>query len=158
VLTQFWNSGRDERTVARMKRFISIMASAWLLAGMALLLSAQDTPTFDIQRPTIVAFFAPLTQSELLRDPSSSEALADFQFYATRVRRPLEKAGVDFKEVYVRAFRVRVGKTVTTFRPVKVDVGYCFAAPGKKPRVEYGVITDVGLLQIANDYFGAIQK
>jgi len=120
------------------------------------LLSAQNTPTFDVRRATVIAFFA-VTQSELSKDSDTNEALDDFQFYATKVKQPLEKAGVDFREVYVHAFRVRLGKTVTTFRPVKVDVGYYFVAPGKKPRIEYGVMTDVDLLQVANEYFGAIQ-
>jgi hypothetical protein len=49
---------------------------------------------------------------------------------------------------------VRVGKIVKAFRPVKGDVGYYFVAPGKKPRIEYGVMTDADLLQVANEYFG----
>ena len=149
-----WNSGRNWRTVARMKRFNSMLLLAWLLTGTAVLLSAQDTPTFDIRRPTVVAFFPPVTQSH----PDKNEALADFQLYATQVREPLEKAGVDFKEVYARSFRVHMGKTVTMFRPVKVEVGYYFIAPGKKPRIEYGVATDGDILHVANEYFGMTQK
>ena len=106
----------------------------------------------------MIAFFPPVTQSELSKNFDTNAALDDFQFYATQVKQPLEKARVDFREVYVHDFRVRLGKTVTTFRPVKVDVGYYFVAPGKKPRIEYGVMTDVDLLQVANEYFGAIQK
>jgi len=49
---------------------------------------------------------------------------------------------------------VRVGNKVTTFRPVKVDVGYYLVAPGKKPRIEYGAMTDADLLKVANEYFG----
>ncbi len=30
--------------------------------------------------------------------------------------------------------------------------------PGKKPRIEYGVMTDADLLQVANDYFGTSAK
>ncbi len=140
-----------------MKRFISLVALLSILAATALLLSSQNTPTFDIGRPTILAFFPPVTQTELVKDPDTNESLSDFQFYASQVQEPLEKAGVNFKEVYAHSFRIRVGKTVTTFRPVRVEVGYYFVAPGKEPRIEYGVMSDVGLLQIANEYFG-VQK
>jgi hypothetical protein len=121
-------------------------------------LRSENMPTFDIRRPTVVALFPPVTQSELSKDADTNEALADFQVYATQVKEPLEEVGVDFKEVHVHGFRVRLGKTVTTFRPVKAEVGYYFVAPGKKPRIEYGVMTDVGLSQVASEYFGAIQR
>jgi len=35
-----------------------------------------------------------------------------------------------------------------------VKVGYYYIAPGRKPRLEYGVATDLDILQIASDYFG----
>ena len=135
-----------------------MLASAWLWVGTMCLLSAQNTPTFDIRRATVIAFFPPVTDSKLAKDFDTNAALDDFQFYATQVKQPLENIGVDFREVYVHDFRVRLGKTVTTFRPVEVDVGYYFVAPGKKPRIEYGVMTDVDLLQVAKEYFGAVQK
>jgi hypothetical protein len=43
---------------------------------------------------------------------------------------------------------------VTAFRPLKGNVGYHFVVPGRKPRIEYGVMTDADLLQVANEYFG----
>jgi len=30
--------------------------------------------------------------------------------------------------------------------------------PGKKPRIEYGLITDIDLLQVANEHFGTAAK
>jgi hypothetical protein len=101
-----------------------------------------------------VAFFEPVTQAKLAKDPDTNEALADFQLYASSVRAPLRKAGIEFHELYARSFRLRVGNQLTTFRPVKEDVGYYLVEPGKKPRIEYGVITDADLLQVANEYFG----
>jgi hypothetical protein len=65
--------------------------------------------------------------------------------------------GVDYKEIYMPGFVVRVGHVTTTFRPAN-GVGYYFAAPGKKPRVKYGVMTDSDLLQAAHNYFGANGK
>jgi hypothetical protein len=84
----------------------------------------------------------------------AAEQSADFQIYAGAVQEPLKKAGIDFYVVYARSFRVRVGKSVTRFRPGKVDVGYYFIVPGKEPRIQYGVMTDADLLQAAAEYFG----
>jgi hypothetical protein len=43
---------------------------------------------------------------------------------------------------------------VVLFRLGKVKVGYYFVAPGKKPRIKYGVMTDADILQMADEYFG----
>lgn len=114
----------------------------------------QSDPTFYIAKPTILAFFVPVSQTQPKEDAAdSNEALADFQFYGRQVLRPLAKTGVDYKELYASDFVVRLGDATTTFRPAK-GVGYYFVAPGKKPRVEYGVMTDSDLLDAAHNYFG----
>ena len=110
-------------------------------------------PVFVIRRPTIVAFF-PVTAKEIENDPDTNEALSDFQSYAGRIRGPLSKRGIDFKEVYARSFRVISGGKTIQFRAVGGKVGYYFVAPAKTPRVEYGVEADVDLLQMAAKYFG----
>jgi len=61
-------------------------------------------PVFDIKRPTIIAFFPPVTQAQLEKDPDTNEALADFQLYAKQVREPLRKAGIEFHELYAHSF------------------------------------------------------
>ncbi len=81
--------------------------------------------------------------------------LADFQFYARKVREALKKTGIEFSEVYGNSFRVRIGKDVVLFRPAKDNAGYYLIVPGKKPRIEYGVMTNTDLLQVAKDYFGS---
>jgi hypothetical protein len=120
--------------------------------------AAENPPLVVAEGRTIVGFFPPVNDAELQKDADTNEALADFQLYATHVREPLKNAGIEFRELHTRSFRVRVGKVVTTFRPAKADVGYYFVVPGKKPRVEYGVMTDVDLLHVANDYFGTQAK
>jgi hypothetical protein len=112
------------------------------------------SPMFLIRRPTVIAFFPPVTEKELKGDPDTNEALADFQEYTSRVRAPLMKLGVNFKEVYASSFRVTVSGKTSTFRPGAVGVGYYFVAPGNKPRVEYGVNTDIGIISVAKEYFG----
>jgi len=120
----------------------------------ALAPAAEKQPVVVVRGPAIVAFFEPVSQAKLAKDPDANEALADFQLYATNVREPLRKAGIEFHELYAHSFRLRVGNRLTTFRPVKVAVGYFLILPGKKPRVEYGVMTDADLLQVAKEYFG----
>jgi hypothetical protein len=122
------------------------------------LVAAPKIPLVIVTRPTIVAFFSPVTPDELKIDPDTNEALADFQFYAKKMRKPLHDAGIDFTEVYAKSFQVQRGKQITIFRPAKIDVGYYLVTPGKEPRVEYGVLTDTDLLQIANEYFGLAPK
>jgi hypothetical protein len=129
-----------------------------LTVRTALVLAAENPPLVVAEGRTIVAFFPPVSDAELQKDSDTNEALADFQLYATQVREPLKNAGIEFHELYTHSFRVRVGKVVTTFRPAKVDVGYYLVVPGKKPRIEYGVMTDVDLLHCAKDYFGTLVK
>ncbi len=142
-----------------MQRLISVIASTVIGALLSpSLVAAAKQPVVVIRRPTIVAFFTPVTQADLKNDPDTNEALADFQFYAANVRRPLHDAGIDFQEIYALSFRVQRGTRTAIFRPGKVKVGYYFVAPGKKPRIEYGVITDTDLLKIAKEYFDLAGK
>jgi hypothetical protein len=141
-----------------MKRRISVVAAilVWALTGPSPI-AATKQPVFDGRQPTILAFFPPVTKAEL-NDGETNETLADFQYCAMRVRQPLQQEGIQFHEVYAHSFQLRVGKTVITFHPAKGDIGYYLVSPGKKPRVEYGVLTDIDLLQIAHKYFGIPPK
>ena len=132
-----------------------VVATVWVLtARPSPVAAAKKQPLLLVSGPTVVALFPPVTDAELKKDANTNEALADFQFYAKRVREPLKDAGIEFHELYAPSFRVRDGKTVTTFRSVKGDIGYYFIRPDQKPRIEYGVMTDSDLLQVAREYFG----
>jgi hypothetical protein len=135
-------------------RVLSIFAAvlAGLLCG-TLAAAGPKQPTIDIRQPTIVAFFPPVTKEDL-DEGETNEALSDFQHYAALVRQPLQNAGIRFEEVYERSFRMRSGGRVTTFHPAKGKVGYYLVAPDKKPRIEYGVMTNSDLVGIAREYFG----
>ena len=114
---------------------------------------ARDKPpVIVVTKSTIVAFFPPVTQSDL-KNGDTNESLADFQYYAGKAQPPLQKNGIEFQELYAYAFRFRIGSKVKTFRPGKTQVGYYLVAPGKKLRIVYGVMTDDDLLQIAKEYF-----
>lgn len=123
----------------------------WALTGSA---TAERQPVIIVRGPTVVAFFEPVVQAKAGKDADLNEALADFQLYAKNVREPLRKEGIEFHELYAYSFRLRAEKRMITFRPVNGNVGYYLIAPGRKPHVEYGVMTDADLLHVANEYFG----
>lgn len=135
-----------------------IWALMWLAIGPATAFGqgagAGKPQLFVIRRPTIIAFFPPVTRTELDREPDTNEALSDFQYYAGAVREPLQKLGIDFREANFGSFQVQIGTKVRTFRSGTDRIGYFLAAPGKKPQVEHGVMTDADLLAVAKDYFG----
>lgn len=131
------------------------------MAGLAISAAASASnaqPVFDIKKPTIVAFFVRGDRADMANsNMDDEESLADFQHSATQVAEPLRKSGIEFRETYSSSFRIRVDKASVVFRPTEIKVGYYFVAPGKKPRVEYGVLTDSDLLKIASQYFGISQ-
>jgi hypothetical protein len=136
--------------MSRLSKLAVIMATLGIVC-VSLAQRAPKVPIVDVQSPSIVAFF-PSTSTADLANPDTNETLSDFQLYAQRVRQPLSEAGINFREVYANAFVIRVGTKTTTVHP-RIEVGYYFAAPGKKPRIEYGVMTDADLLHAAAQYF-----
>jgi ankyrin repeat protein len=118
--------------------------------------AAETVKVIVVTGPTVIAFFPPVTTEELSRDPDTNESLADFQVYAQRARGELHEAGINFQEIHASWFRVKCAAKTQTFRPQKTQVGYYFVAPGKSPHVEYGVMTDTDILQVAKKYFSAI--
>ena len=139
-----------------MKQFVGILVfvAAWVGSGCSQHTSTNPQPVFVIHGPTIIAFFAPVTAKDLDNDEDTNEALSDFQFYNGKVGGPLHKAGIEFYEADARYFRIRIGKTISTYRTGKYGVGYFFIAPGKKPHIVYSVMTDEDLLDEARNYFG----
>jgi hypothetical protein len=138
-----------------MKRLVWVIVV--LAAGAALGNSQTGTTKpqlFVVHGPTIIAFFPPVTAADLDSDENTNEALADFQFYAGEVRSPLERSGINFHEADAPSFRIRVGTKVRTFRVGKIEIGFYFIAPGRKPHIEHGVMTDGDLLEVAQKYFG----
>lgn len=139
-----------------MKCLLSVFALLLVLTTQTLPIAAAEKHLLIVvDGPTVVAFFPPVTDTELQKNPDTNEALADFQLYANRVREPFKKRGIEVHELYTRSFRIRVGKNVNTFHP-KTGVGYYFVIPGKRPLIEYGVMTDIDLLHVADQYFGPV--
>ncbi len=129
-----------------MQRLVSLVVSVaiFLIVGTARIHAAQIEPLFDVHGRTVVAFFAPVSQSKT-SDGETNGALNDFQFYAERAYVRFVKAGVDFHEAFAHSLGMRLGTKTIGFHPGKVDVGYYLVAPGKKPCVKYGVMTDSDL-------------
>jgi hypothetical protein len=147
-----WDSAGLRYTVEAMKRLSLFWLSLVLIAGIMPLHAVEKRPSIKVLRPTIVAFFPPVTEKDLSKSRDTNETLADFQFYAGKVRAPLKQRGFDFREVYAHGFEIRLDKSKTIFKPVNVDVGYYIVAPGSEPRVLYGVMTDSDLLRAADEY------
>ena len=134
----------------------------WIVA-VTLMLGAGGTliaqrvcqdPVIEIQRATVIAFYPPASGGSE-ENATANEALSDFQYYAERMKRSLVKSAIDFQELYVRCLRIDVDKKTTVFRP-KLAIGYFLIAPGKKPDIQYGVMTDDDLMVVARRYFGLI--
>lgn len=158
--TVFWNSFPPSvyiwSKVNPLNSFFGAVL-ACLFGIQVSLVAAARQPVVVIVGPTIVAFFPP-TKTESRKNSDTGEALADFQFYAKEVRKRLSRAGIEFSEIYSHSFRIRIGQEVTVFRPTDDDAGYYLIIPGKKPRIEYGVMTDSDLLRVAREYFGPFPK
>lgn len=116
--------------------------------------SIEKPVTYVIRKPTIVAFFVPVTESEVADGADTNEALSDFQYYAGSVRDSLLNAGIEFHEADALSFKIRSGKKLRVFRTGKIGVGYYFIAPGKPPHIQEGVMTDQDLVEEARKYFG----
>jgi hypothetical protein len=127
-----------------------------VIAYLVLVASAKSAGTEPVvvNGPTIVAYFPPVTQSAVDADQGLSETLGDFQFHLRTAEPCLKKAGIAVFERYGVSFDLRDGSAGTIFRPKTNEIGYYFIAPGRKPRIERSLIADVGLLQIAREYFG----
>ncbi len=134
----------------------------WLIAITSIVISGLVTapmqarihqPLVVVSKPTVIAFF-PTTQAQVDRDADTSEAIDDFNFYVFQVKERFAKAGITIQIVNAPSFRVQADGETLDFPNSKKQVGYYFIAPGKKPRIEYGVMTDQDLLEIGWKYFG----
>ncbi|MGB0063818.1 MAG: hypothetical protein WBP85_05175 [Terracidiphilus sp.] len=138
-----------------MKRIGCLLLFAACIAGTAVAQNnAKRTPVFVIYGPTIIAFYPHFSQKDLDTGEGDAEAMDDFSYYADQVEGRLKKAGIEFLSEEAKSFKVRDGARVLSFSGGKISIGYYFIAPGKEPRVEYGVMTDEDILGVAAQYFG----
>jgi hypothetical protein len=136
-----------------MKSLLAFLLIVPMFAAYTAPKTQTRVQTFVVRGPTVIAFFVPENPNHADED----EALDDFQWYAMQSSKRMKAAGIEFHVVSARSFRVSVlGKTQVF--TAKESVGYYLVAPGKKARVEYGVITDDDLMEVARSTFGTVRK
>ena len=139
---------RDKPVSSVLQRFALWLFVPCLLMGI---LSAQTARTIEVRRPTVVAFYVPQLAGEDPEKDGTDEALSDFRFYLGPARKALKAMGMNLELVEAPSFQVRLGGKARIFRPAEA-VGYYLIAPGKEPRIEYGVMTDLDIVQVAKEY------
>ncbi|HEX5236449.1 MAG TPA: hypothetical protein VFW25_14100 [Silvibacterium sp.] len=117
---------------------------------------ASHSTAYEIGGPTVIAFFP--SAGKNADNADTNEALSDFQLYTASAQQLLRAEKVEFQTVYTRSFEVVQDGRLVKFRPPKSAPGYYFAMPGRKPRVEYGVMSDKDIERIAQEYFGGAMK
>lgn len=118
--------------------------------------TGQERPdVYEIQRPTVIAFFIPdaVKGTGASADADAAEAGSDFSYYASLVQEPLRHSGIDFQISETPSFQIRNKKSTLNFQASKLGVGYIFIAPGRHPLVRRGVMTDQDLIETAKGYF-----
>ncbi len=134
------------------------MRSIPLLALLCFILSCthkdREEGPIVIERATVIGFFPPVTDSDLEKDGDLNEALADFREHFVNARSYFEKKNVRVVELYAKQFTCKLDGKNIEFHP-KRDIGYLIAAPGRKPKALYGVMTDIDLGDAIDAYLNA---
>jgi hypothetical protein len=140
-------------------RLLTLVCSA---IACSVVSSGQTNPHHSqvvaINGPTVVAFFSPDHSASARSKADGDEAFSDFQLYAEQARKLLAERGIDFERIYAGSFRLKSGNSLTTFDVRRYGVGYYLIAPGKKPQILRGVMTDSDLLAEAGKYFSLVKK
>jgi hypothetical protein len=140
----------------RLTTFAALLA-VLLAVAPAFAKTSHTDSAIAIVRPTVIAFY-PSEAKVAGKDDDANSSLSDFQLYTASAEQRLQTTNVAVETVFTRSFEVvQDGKTLT-FRPARAAPGYYFAMPGKKPRIEYGVMTDADILRTAQEYFGNAMK
>lgn len=139
--------------IQKIRLFVGTIAVSLLLFFGASLIATQKQEVIVVDRPTVVAFFPPVNDAELTKNPDMNETLSDFQNYTRVTRERLEPLGIQFKEIYSTSFVLQVHGKTKRIRTKKAQVGYYFVAPDKSPRILEGVVAQDVILRIASDYF-----
>jgi len=121
----------------------------------------QDNTTSDtikVKGKTVVFFsLSQIEYEKLARDANSGidEVLSDFNYFADAVIDTIKKQG--YKPIKTERRYIQVifdNNTTKTFDRLsnKVNIGYILTNGQKKPKVEFGVKTDVNFLLIFNKF------
>ena len=124
-----------------------------MLGTVAIMTAGSEQQTrFVITKPTLISFFLDYTDKEIAAD-GGNESLSDFVYYLPQAEDKLRAAGVQVYSVFkVKSFQVKVSGQWRTVRP-RVTVGYYFIAPGREPKIEFGVQDTEAIMDLAREYF-----
>jgi len=88
-------------------------------------------------------------------DSGINEVDADFGFYINRVYDSLSKTDLKIKIVTERIIKLKMSDGTIFFDRINNEDGYygiIFNQPNCEPRIESGVMTGIGILQMLSDY------
>jgi len=114
----------------------------------------NPSPMVVTKGRTIVAFACPISDDESRKETDANEVLAKLRLDTIRARETLQSVGIEFHERYTHMLRVRRENGLAVIPTT--GVGYCFAVPDKRLRIEFGPMNDADLLRVANEYFGRL--
>jgi len=119
--------------------------------------STADSATVSVKGPTVVAFEPALTQAQLDSSEQLATVLGDFEHYLSEASDSLEVLGFALVQRPTGPIRLLEASGSREVRPSSDSsyVGYVFVAPGRRPRVYYGVKTDGQLLAAARMFLAA---
>jgi hypothetical protein len=124
-----------------------------LTAAHAQTMAFQKHPIIVVTGPTVIAFFGQPSETGLMTG-ARYKASSNFHLHAAHARKAFTNLGIAFHELYTDSFGLRTGNLLLIFHPGKAGGGYYLIAPGLKPCIEYGILSDADLLQLAKRYFG----
>jgi hypothetical protein len=117
--------------------------------------TARDSTWVDVTGPTLIAFFPPEASALLDSGGDDATALDDFGYHLASATDSLRALGVRVVGVGSRTLHVVADRQTTHFRVPQdsAEIGYYFVAPGRRPLVAYGVLTDSELIDAARQHF-----
>jgi hypothetical protein len=129
------------------RKVVTALGLSVFLAGQSAVAEETRPAPIVISGRTVIAFFMPGRSKEL-----SSAARADFERYAAKAAPALKESGIEFHQLYPkRVIEIQVQDRVQLLKP-RFGAGYYFVTPEGKTRVEYGIKTDIHLLQYTRQY------
>lgn len=136
----------------------------WLLAILLLApaCGGDQTPVIDVTGPTIVGFFPPLSEEELQRTPSVTQALAFLQFALNDAKACLATLAPTIRMEATSALKFRLDGSRQTIEFPQEEglwVGVVLLQPGQEPRVIHASAGPASLQQVlasaSAEYFAA---
>jgi uncharacterized protein YdhG (YjbR/CyaY superfamily) len=120
---------------------------------------SYDTDTLKVQGRVVVFFTISQQEYDLLpkdTDSGVDEVLDDFNYYAGLAADSMKQAGYETMITGSRYIQIKFNNsTFKTFDRLesKENIVGCILSDGiKEPKIEYGVLTDLDLISIFNDF------